>query len=81
LVVRPSPQGRGRPYRSCCNCVAVWVKSHTIVVDSFAAIIEVRALLGRGGNLSEAMVEPSLTCATVDEVAACGIHGGAGSRG
>jgi hypothetical protein len=42
--------------------------------------IEVRALLGRGGSLPEAMVELSLTCATVGGVVACGIRGGAGSR-
>jgi hypothetical protein len=43
-------------------------------------IIEVRALLGRGESLPEAMVESSLMCATVGGVAAYGIHGGAGSR-
>jgi hypothetical protein len=42
--------------------------------------IEVRALLGRGGSLPEAMVELSLTCATVGGVVACGISGGAGTR-
>jgi hypothetical protein len=43
--------------------------------------IEVRALLRRGRHLLKAMVEPSLTCATVGGVAAYGIHGGAGSQG
>jgi hypothetical protein len=47
---------------------------------SFTADIEVRAQLERGGSLPEAMVELSLTCATVDGVVVCGIHGGAGSR-
>jgi hypothetical protein len=37
-------------------------------------------LLERGGSLPEAMVEPSLTCATVGGVAAYGIRGGAGSQ-
>jgi hypothetical protein len=48
---------------------------------SFAADIEVRAELGRGGSLPEAMVEFSLTCATFNGVAICVIRGGAGSRG
>jgi hypothetical protein len=46
-----------------------------------ATFIKVRALLGRGGSVPEALVEPSLTCATVDGVAAYGIRCGAGSRG
>jgi hypothetical protein len=37
-------------------------------------------MLGRGRSLPEAMVEPSMTCTTVDGVAACGIRGGTGSR-
>jgi hypothetical protein len=43
--------------------------------------IEVRGLLGRGKSLLEAMVELFLTCATIGGVVACGICGGAGSRG
>jgi hypothetical protein len=48
---------------------------------SFVADIDVRAKLGRGGSLPEAMVEFSLTCAIVNGVVVCGIRGGAGSRG
>jgi hypothetical protein len=47
---------------------------------SFATNIESRAKLGRAGSLPEVMAKPFLTCATVDGVASCGIHGGAGSR-
>jgi hypothetical protein len=43
--------------------------------------IEVRALLGRGKSFPEAMVELSLTCATISGVVAYRIRGGAGSRG
>jgi hypothetical protein len=48
---------------------------------SFAADVEVKAELGRVESLPEAMVESFLTCATVDEVASCGSHGGVGSQG
>jgi hypothetical protein len=48
---------------------------------SFAADIEVRAELGRVRSLPKAMAEFSLTCATVNGVAVCGIRGGAGSQG
>jgi hypothetical protein len=47
---------------------------------SFDADIKVRAKLGRGRSLPEAMVEFSLTCATINGVVVCGIRGGAGSR-
>jgi hypothetical protein len=43
--------------------------------------IEVRALLGQGGSLPEAMVELFLTCAIVSGVVAYGIRGDVGSRG
>jgi hypothetical protein len=43
--------------------------------------IEVRDLLRRGKSLPKAMVEPSLTCATVGGVVPYGIRGGAGNRG
>jgi hypothetical protein len=47
----------------------------------FATDVEVGAELGRGGSLLEVTVVSFLTCATIDGVASCGIHGGAGSRG
>ena len=61
------------------GCISVPVLGDVVI--PFAAIIEVRALLGRGGSLPEAMVVPSLTCATVGGVATYGIHDGAGSLG
>ena len=48
---------------------------------SFAVDVEVEAELERGRSFPEVTTESFLTCATVDGVASCGIHGGAGSRG
>jgi hypothetical protein len=48
---------------------------------SFFADIETGAKLEQGGDLSKVMVEPFRTCAIVDGVASCRIHGGAGSQG
>jgi hypothetical protein len=49
----------------------------------FVDTIKAEAILGQGGSLTEAMVEPALGTAvvqgTVDGVAFCGIHGGGGS--
>jgi hypothetical protein len=59
-------------------CISVPVLGDVVI--PFVVIIEVRALLGRGGSPPEGMVEPSLTCVIVDGRTDCGIHGGAGSR-
>jgi hypothetical protein len=48
---------------------------------SFAIDIKVKAELGRGASLPEAVVEFSLTRATVNRVVVYRIRGGAGSQG
>jgi hypothetical protein len=47
----------------------------------FLRLLRLEPCSGEAEVFPEAMVEPSLTCATVGGVATCRIHCGAGSRG
>jgi hypothetical protein len=56
LSVRPSPRGRGYPYRSCCNSVRVWAKGLLTGCVSVLARddVEIPGCFYRGQSLAQA---------------------------
>jgi hypothetical protein len=90
LAIRPSPQGRGRPYHSCCNSAVVWVKaclrgaSASLcgwLPDSLSRFSRSELCSGEAEVFPRRWLSHPLTCATIGGVVARRTCGGAGSRG